>query len=54
MLLVVSDFVSLDGVAQAPGDSPPAVACGPLELVTTTTSKTGVLVCTYRPVRDTA
>jgi hypothetical protein len=72
--IVVSDFISLDGVVQAPGGpkedidggfrhggwSMPILLGGgkrlfpddgsahPLELVSATTTATGVLICTYR------
>lgn len=79
MRIVVSDFVSLDGVVQAPGGAredtdggfvhggwsmpyfepillgggkrifPETGQARPLELVKSTTAKTGVLICTYRP-----
>jgi hypothetical protein len=45
MRVVVSDFISLDGVVQAPG--------GPgdraLQPMSATPTATGVLICTYRP-----
>jgi hypothetical protein len=58
MRIVVSDFISLDGVVQAPGRPEEDTDGGfpddgharALELVSTTSTATGVLICTYRPV----
>jgi hypothetical protein len=52
MRIVVNEFISLDGVVQAPGGKrifPGDGAARPLQLVKTATASTGVVVCTYRP-----
>jgi hypothetical protein len=53
MRIVVSDFISLDGVVQALGGGkrlfPDDGSARGLELVSATTTATGVLICTYRP-----
>jgi hypothetical protein len=57
MRIVLSDFISLDGVVQAPGGQGEDIDGGfahggwarALELVSSKTTGTGVLICTYRP-----
>jgi hypothetical protein len=60
MQVILSDFMSLDGVVHAPGGRqedtdgdfrmfPQDGQPRPLQLVTSTTATTGVLICTYRP-----
>ena len=52
MRIVVSDFISLDGVVQAPGapgEGTDDSSARALELVSATTTATGVLICSYRP-----
>ena len=55
MRVVVSEFMSLDGVVQAPGgpeeDTDDGVGRS-FDLVDVQVAATGVLVCTYRPVGD--
>jgi len=56
MQIILSHFMSLDGVVQAPvllgGGKrvfPDDGHAHPLKLVSATTAATGVLICTYRP-----
>lgn len=51
MRIVLSDFVSLDGVVQAPG-GPEEDTDGGFAHGGFTQAGTGVLICAYRPARD--